>query len=178
MFKRFIPFAHANNIYEIPIDFYLSYGIKYLFVDLDNTLDSYRSYDPKPNAIDLFAKLNDAHITPYIISNNRGERVRTYANKIGAKYLPSTRKPFSYKIRNLMKENNISSDEVMFVGDQLITDVLAAKGAGIKVIWCDKLVKEDQFTTHINRFFEKFIKKYHKKRNNIIEWRTLYGKSN
>ena len=36
MCKRFIPYAHAKNIYEVDIDFFKFLGAKYLFLDLDN----------------------------------------------------------------------------------------------------------------------------------------------
>ena len=60
----------------------------------------------------------------------------------------------------------------MLVGDQMMTDVLAGKGAHIKVVLTEKIVKEDQWTTHINRVFERPIRKYHRKRNNLIDWRN------
>ena len=46
MLKRFIPFAHAESIYKIDLSFYQKLGIKYVFVDLDNTLDSYKQATP------------------------------------------------------------------------------------------------------------------------------------
>ena len=51
MFKRFIPFAHARSIYEVPVDFFLNNGVKLLLIDLDNTLDSYRLYEPTGRAV-------------------------------------------------------------------------------------------------------------------------------
>ena len=55
MFKSFIPFAHATSIYEIEIDFYKRHGVKTLFIDLDNTLDSYKASAPKQNALDYIS---------------------------------------------------------------------------------------------------------------------------
>jgi hypothetical protein len=37
-----------------------------------------------------------------------------------------------------MEENNIKPEEVMMVGDQLMTDVRAANGAKIRCIYCEK----------------------------------------
>ena len=112
-----------------------------------------------------------------IISNNRGKRVRTYANDLGLPYLHSAAKPFGFKIRRFIKENGWDPKDIMFVGDQMITDVAAAKRAGLRVILTDKIVKEDQWTTHFNRFFGRKIRKYHKKRGTLISWREMYGKS-
>ena len=171
MFKKFIPYAHSQSIYEIEMDFYKRNGIKTLFMDLDNTLDSYRAREPKPQTIKYVSELKKNKITPIIISNNKAKRVSGYANLLGVEFLSSARKPFSRRIKAEIARRNLKIDEVMLVGDQLMTDVLAAKGAGIKVVLTEKLVKEDQWTTHINRLIDRPIRKYHRKRNNLINWR-------
>ena len=63
----------------------------------------------------------------------------------------------------------------MFVGDQLVTDVLAAKGAGLRIILTEKIVKEDQFTTHFNRLIDRPIRSYLRKKGKLPDWRTKYG---
>ncbi len=173
MFKFFIPFAHAQSIYEIEPEFYKKFGIKVLFIDLDNTLDSYRSKLPSERAKELAAKLLAAGVKPVIISNNRGTRVSTYANALGVEYVHGAGKPFARKIKREIAARGLTPDEVMLVGDQIITDVSAGKNAGIRVVLTEKLVKEDQFTTHFNRLLDRPIRKYHRKRGNLRNWRTL-----
>ena len=172
LFKRFIPYAHSGSLYEIDIDFFKRNNVKTLFMDLDNTLDSYRAREPKENTIEYVQKLKKAGITPVIISNNKYKRVSGYANLLGVECLASARKPFSKRLKGEILKRGLSNDDVMLVGDQMMTDVLAAKGAGIRVVLTEKLVKEDQWTTHINRLFDRPIRKYHKKRNNLIDWRN------
>lgn len=172
MFSKFIPFAVCNNIYEIDVSFFKKHGVKDLLVDLDNTLDSYKLFEPLEHAYELKKKLNDNGIALYVISNNKGNRVKSYATKLGVPFLASTHKPFSKRLKNFLKEHNISLDSAMFVGDQMMTDVLAAKGAGLRMVLCSKLVKEDQWTTHINRIFGKRIRKYLSKRGKLIDWRN------
>ena len=91
---------------------------------------------------------------------------------LGVEFLSSARKPFSKKIKNEIAKRGINKDNVMLVGDQMMTDVLAAKGAGIKVVLTEKIVKEDQWTTHINRIFDRPIRRYHRKHNNLVDWRN------
>ena len=57
MCKVYIPTYHAKSVYDIPFSFYKEQGIKVIFVDLDNTLDSYRQKTPTQKAIDLKEKL-------------------------------------------------------------------------------------------------------------------------
>ena len=172
MFKRFIPFAHAQSIYEIDVDFYKKNGVKTLFTDLDNTLDSYKAREPKPETIELISRIKKAGINPVIISNNKASRVCGYADALGVEYLASAHKPFARRLRNEIIRRGLTNDDVMLVGDQMMTDVLASKGAHIRVVLTEKVVKEDQWTTHINRIFDRPIRKYHMKKGNLIDWRN------
>ena len=175
MCKRFIPFAHAQSIYEVPSDFFVKNGVSLLLIDLDNTLDSYRLRKPTERAINVIKAIKATGVTPVIVSNNREKRVKGYADEAGVECIFSAHKPFSRRIRNFLKEKGVSSDEVMLVGDQLMTDVLAAKGAHIRVLLTEKVVKEDQWTTHINRLLDRPIRKHLKKKGKLPDWRTKYG---
>ena len=175
MCKRFIPFAHAQSIYEVPSDFFVKNGVSLLLIDLDNTLDSYRLRKPTERAINVIKAIKATGVTPVIVSNNREKRVRGYADEAGVECIFSAHKPFSRRIRNFLREKGVSSDEVMLVGDQLMTDVLAAKGAHIRVLLTEKVVKEDQWTTHINRLLDRPIRKHLKKKGKLPDWRTKYG---
>ena len=176
MKNKYVPFAVAKSIYEIDIGFYKQQGVKILLIDLDNTLDSYKLYHPTERAVKLINDLQEEGITIVIVSNNKGKRVSTYANDLSLPYINSACKPFGFKIRNYIKKQGWDTQDIMFIGDQMITDVAAAKRAGLRVILTDKIVKEDQWTTHINRIFGRRIRKHHKKKGNLVDWRTIYGK--
>ena len=175
MFKILKPFAHATNVYDVDIEFYQRLKLKYIFLDLDNTLDSYKSLIPSERAYDLIKKLREAEITPIIISNNHSTRVINYAKALDVECLFFAMKPFARKIKKMMKEKNMKNDEVMLVGDQLMTDVKAGNRAKIKVLLTDKLVKEDQPTTHFNRFFERPFRSYYTKHKKFTEWRDVFN---
>lgn len=171
MFKSFIPFAHSQSIYEIEPEFYVRHKVKVLFMDLDNTLDSYKARVPQERTLELVKRIKEAGINPVIISNNKAKRVSGYANLLGVEFLSSARKPFANKIKKEIARRGLTPEDVMLVGDQMMTDVLAAHGAHIRVVLTEKVVKEDQWTTHINRIFDRPIRKYHRKRNNLVDWR-------
>ena len=166
-------FAHAKSIFEIDIDFFKKYNVKTLLMDLDNTLDSYRLYTPTDRAREFIQKLIDNDITPFIISNNKGKRVSSYANALGIEYLHSSAKPFGFRIKKLIKERNWNVDELMMVGDQMLTDCGMANSANIRMILTDKIVKEDQWTTHFNRLFDRPMRKHYAKKGELIDWREL-----
>lgn len=172
MFKKFIPFAHSQSIYEIDPEFFNRNGVKTLFIDLDNTLDSYKAREPNERTINYINKLKAAGITPVIISNNKPHRVSGYANKAGIDFLASAHKPGAKRIKQELARRVLKTDEVMLVGDQMMTDVLAAHKAKIRVVLTEKLVKEDQWTTHINRLMDRPIRRHHRRKGNLIDWRN------
>ena len=170
-------FAHAKSIFEIDIDFFKHFGVKVLLVDLDNTLDSYRLYTPTDRSRDYINRLIEAGIKPFIISNNSGKRVSSYANALGIEYMNSSGKPFGFKVKKLIKERNWNLDELMMVGDQMLTDAGMANSANIRMVLTDKIVKEDQWTTHFNRLIDRPMRWYYGKKGKLVDWREVYGKS-
>ena len=169
-------FAHATNVFEIDVNFFKKNNVKVLLLDLDNTLDSYRLYIPTERSVKFIRSLQKAGITPFIISNNKGPRVSSYANALGIEYMHSCGKPFAFKIKKLIKAKGWNVDELMMVGDQMLTDAGMANKANIRMILTDKIVKEDQWTTHFNRLIDRPLRKIHAKKGKLIDWRTLYGK--
>lgn len=173
MLKRFIPFAHAESIYKIDLSFFEKLGIKYIFADLDNTLDSYKQATPLDRAKKFKADLEKLGIELIIVSNNTGARVQKYSKELGVRHFSSLAKPFSFKLKKIMKRANIKPEEVVMVGDQTVTDISSANGAKIKSILTDKLVPEDQPTTRFNRLFDKPLRKKLQKKNLLKDWRQI-----
>lgn len=153
-----VPDYYAKNIFEIPVSFLSSIGIKYLFCDLDNTLDAFDVLVPSERVIELKKRLQQAEIEMFIISNNSSKRVKDYADYLGVKFLSSTHKPFKKRLCRFMKEQNVDKSQAMLIGDQLLTDVMCAKNSKIRVCLTDRIVKREQFTTHFNRLIDRPIR--------------------
>ena len=173
MLKRFIPFAYAQSIFEIDLEFYQKLGIKYVFADLDNTLDSYKQATPLEKARNLKAGLEKLGIELIIVSNNTGARVQKYSKELGIRHFSSLAKPFSFKLKRIMKRANIKKDDVLMIGDQIVTDISCANGAKVKSVLTEKLVKEDQPTTRFNRLFDNPLRKKLRRKNLLKDWRQI-----
>ena len=173
MLKRFIPFAHAESIYKIDLSFYKKIGIKYVFADLDNTLDSYKQATPLEKAKELKSKLEKEGIELIIVSNNTGARVQKYSKELGVRHFSSLAKPFSLKLKKIMKRSKIKPDEVVMIGDQIVTDISCANGAKVKSVLTEKLVKEDQPTTRFNRLVDNPLRKKLRRKNLLKDWRQI-----
>ena len=173
MSKIYVPYVHATSVYDIDVNFFKKENVKTILVDLDNTLDSYRTKTPSPRAFELKEKLNKEGIEMIIVSNNTGKRVTTYASELGVRFFSSIGKPFAKKLLKKMKELNIDLSTTMMVGDQTVTDVACGNRAKIRTVLTDKIVKEDQPTTHFNRLFDRPIRRRLARKNLLRDWRSL-----
>ena len=161
----FIPTWHAENIYKIDVNFFKKENIKYVFSDLDNTLDAFDVLSPSDIAHQLIKNFEENNIKLIIFSNNRSDRVKNYARDLGVECLHSAHKPFKKRLLKYIKSKEIDINSAIIIGDQTITDIWCANNAKIKSILVDKLVERDQKTTKFNRFFDKRIRKSLKKKN-------------
>ena len=171
MFKRFTPTFVAHNVYEISIDFFKKLNVECIICDLDNTLDAYYEKVPTEKAICFVNQLRENNIKLIITSNNTQARVENYAKALGCEFIYSCRKPLTFKFKKFFKQFIYSKNKCLIIGDQVFTDVLFANKLKIKSILCDNLVSKDQFFTKINKFFDKYIRRYLKKRNKLTSWR-------
>ncbi len=173
MIKRKIPFAHAKSIYDVDPAFFRKWGVKVILSDLDNTLDSVHTKTPSEKAKQLAALMEKEGIRFLIVSNNTGKRVQMYAQELGVGAVCWMLKPFSFRLKRFLKRENIAKDQVLLVGDQILTDVLAGNGAKIKTLLCDPLVPEDPPWTRFNRIFERPIRRKLNDRHLVKEWEEL-----
>ncbi len=169
MCKRYIPTFHSKSVYDIPLSFYKENNIKTLLVDLDNTLDSYRAKVPTEKAITLKNKLETIAVEMIIVSNNRPNRVGLYADTLNVRYVPSIGKPFAKGINKAIANLNLDKESILMVGDQTFTDIAAANRAHLRCVLTDKIVKEDQPTTHFNRLFDRPIRRWLKRKQLLNE---------
>jgi Predicted hydrolase of the HAD superfamily len=80
-------------------------------------------------------------------------------------------KPLPFVIMNHIREENIDPKQVLFVGDQVMTDVLAGNMAQLKTVLVKPLVDTDAKKTRVNRFFERPILKAMQMRDKNLYWK-------
>ncbi len=173
MIKRFIPFARAKSFYEIDVSFFKSLGITTILTDLDNTLAPYDVALPEERAFELKKRLDEAGIRLLIASNNTGTRVHRFAEALGVEAACMLRKPFSGPLKKFLKNNNLKPVEVLLIGDQIVTDVTAGNGAGIRTVLTDPLRKKEPIWTTFNRMFDTPLRKKVDKKGYSKSWKEI-----
>ncbi|MCF0117945.1 MAG: YqeG family HAD IIIA-type phosphatase [Bacilli bacterium] len=175
MNKRIIPTYYAKSLFDVDFSFFKNHNIRYILSDLDNTLDSYKQKEPSERVVEFKKKCESNNIELIIISNNKGPRVKRYSDILNVRYGSKMFKPFTKNLKNYLNENSIFPDECIFVGDQLMTDIKCGNGLGIITLLTDPIVKEDQWQTKFNRFFDRPVRHKLKKYGLLKLWEENNG---
>ncbi|WP_449462925.1 YqeG family HAD IIIA-type phosphatase [Streptococcus suis] len=163
--ENYMPDFALEKAYDVTVESLKKHGIKVVFVDLDNTLIAWNNPDGTPEMRQWLHDLQDAGIPVVVVSNNKYERVKRAVEKFGIEFEAFALKPFTFGINRALKRFDVQPYEVIMIGDQLMTDIRAAKRAGLKSVLVKPLLKTDSINTQINRWRErrtmkKIIAKY------------------
>ncbi len=169
MKKFFTPDHYFDGVDKIPVGFFKEKHIEVIFCDIDNTLVKYSDLVSTQYSREFLKRASDEGVGIVLLSNNtdlsRGGMFGEYKE---ITYFPKAKKPLSRKIiKKYLKNAGKSKDSAVVMGDQIFTDVLAGRFAGVRAILVDPLGPSMIPLFGIKRFFEKpikknFIKKYGK----------------
>lgn len=161
MLERFFPDFKFHSIDALSAEFFLSNDIKFLLLDIDNTLVPYTSPLPDERA-SAFLKMLDANDIKYaFVSNNKRKRVELFNSGIGAYTYAKAKKPLLFGINAAMKFLGADAAETALVGDQIFTDVYGGIRRGITTILLDPIEERETPFFRFKRRMEKIVlKKY------------------
>ncbi|MBQ3880625.1 MAG: YqeG family HAD IIIA-type phosphatase [Oscillospiraceae bacterium] len=157
MSKGFVPDHRLRSVGEINESYLKKRKIGGLIVDLDNTLALPDDMEPTGEARGFATRMKRAGIPVIVVSNNSEPRVAGFCAKLGFDYVFKSGKPFGTGINRAIKKTGLPRTRIALVGDQLITDVLAASVNGIRCILTDPIVLEEGFFFRLKRGFETLI---------------------
>lgn len=160
MAKNLTPHFCAKSIYDIPFSELRANGHRVLFCDLDNTVTAFNS--PLPDNIFLnwieLRKKEGWNI--YILSNNGEKRVLEFCKAAGLRGFSNLYKPLRFRTMNIMRELGLSAGEIVFVGDQVFTDVWLSNQLGFYSVLVDPVASGDLLKTKLNRALEGIFRKH------------------
>lgn len=160
----------VDAIYQITPEQLNQHGIKAVLTDLDNTLIAWNN----PNGTDelraWLQQMKKADIPVIVVSNNKSQRIEKAIQQFGLEFEARALKPLTRGIRKAQKRIGVSDNEIVMVGDQIMTDIRGANGADIRSILVRPIVNTDGWNTRINRFFERKIMKYLEKKHPEMKW--------
>lgn len=159
-----VPDYYFDTFDQASAMFLTSIGVKGILLDVDNTLEPYENPLPTEKVINWFCTLRKAGISAAIVSNNNKERIELFSKDLGLPAYYKAKKPFKKSLLMAMADIGTTPEETIFMGDQIFTDVLAAKNAGIRAILVPPIKDKTDVFTKFKRLLEiPVLKKYRKK---------------
>lgn len=157
--KQFIPHEFHQTVYDIDLEQLQKQGIKLILSDLDNTLISYDEDVPSMENIDFLKKVKELGFEIVLVSNNRPYRIKKYTDELGKEGFDiqgfaNARKPLNIGLKKAYKsvKKVYPKEEVVVIGDQLLTDIWGANRFDAYSILVNPIKKKtEKWYTKINR---------------------------
>ena len=157
MLNRFLPSAYVKSVLLIKPEDLIENGIKGIITDLDNTLVEWDRADATEDIMAWFKSMRDAGLQITVVSNNHIERVSHFCDPLGIPYICEARKPLKKSFHQAMATLGLPKNEIVMIGDQLLTDVLGANRVGLQTILVVPVASSDATITKFNRAVERRI---------------------
>ncbi len=118
-------------------------GVRGLLLDLDNTLLPPTEEGPLPEEVRAWARaLEEAGIRLALVTNAKPRRVRRVAAALGVPGAGPVAKPLPFGFLWGLRVLGLGRDEALAVGDQVFTDLLGARLAGLRFALVRPLAKD------------------------------------
>ena len=161
--NKFIPHIYKESVFDIDYIKLYESGIRLILTDLDNTLVSYKDDIINEELLTWITKRKQEGVEIMIVSNNSKEsRVLNFATKLDIKYIARAMKPLKGGFKKILKlaSRKYNPNEIVAIGDQLMTDVFAANRMNYTSILVKAIDrKTETWTTRFNRTLERHVLK-------------------
>ena len=153
----FFPHQRFHRITDISPQQLIISGFKGIILDVDNTLTTHDNPAPGEGVEKWLADARAAGLKMIILSNNSPERVTPFAKMLGLNFEANGKKPLWQGYIRAMKKLGTTKKETLTIGDQIFTDVLGARLAGIHCIFTDPIEPEHTKFFKFKRWAERPI---------------------
>ncbi len=165
MLERFYPDNEVESAYDIDYEGLYRKGYRGIIYDVDNTLVPHGA-PADERAILLFERLRAIGYGTLLLSNNKEPRVKMFQESVGGHYIFKAGKPKKNGYEQAMQLLGTTSENTLFVGDQLFTDVWGAKRAGIVNYLVKPIHPKEEIQIVLKRYLEKIVLYfYHRKKH-------------
>lgn len=168
MFNSLFPNNYIASTYIIDFKKYYDNGYRGIIFDVDNTLVPHGAPQDE-RSLKLLNELKSIGFKVLFLSNNKEERVKTFNEPVDCMYIYKGGKPGTKGYIKAMEMLGTDTDNTMFVGDQIFTDIWGANRANIYSILVKQIDKKEEIQIVLKRKIEwivlLFYKRFCKKNN-------------
>ena len=163
MLERFYPKEYVDSTYNIDFEKYYEDGYRSIIFDIDNTLVPHGA-PADDRAIALFKRLHAIGYKTMMISNNKEPRVKMFCDAVESPYIYKAGKPKPDNYIKAMELMGTDTNNTLFVGDQIFTDVWGANRTGIYTILVKPIHTKEEIQIVLKRYLERIVLHFYLKK--------------
>ncbi len=160
MFKKLYPYEYEDSVFTIDYEKLYNAGFLGVIFDIDNTL-VHHGANSTPEVDELFRQIHKIGLKTVLLSNNSVRRIERFLENINSKYIADAGKPDTKGYMEAIRILGVDKDKVVYVGDQIFTDIYGANRCGIASILVKFLRREGETKIGKKRVLEKIILKFY-----------------
>lgn len=149
------PWRSYDAVPSIPVDGLVASGVRLVLLDRDNTCVPGDAEHAPADVVRWVRDARDAGLALCLVSNNfHSTRVAASADELGICKVDHAMKPFPWAVWAACEKMGVPPEQTVLVGDQVFTDLAAARLAGVRSILVDPQSTSELWYTRILRRFE------------------------
>ncbi|MDD2393483.1 MAG: HAD hydrolase-like protein [Eubacteriales bacterium] len=157
--KIFLPDKLYHRAADVDFRELYDEGKRVLLIDVDNTLITHGGNVFDEYAYSVISKAENHGLMCILFSNAKTSRIKDISDITRIEYIHRPFKPSGKGIKSYLREHkDISSNEIVVIGDQIFTDILAGNLAGVMTILVDPMYHNEPRQIRLKRYLEKFVK--------------------
>lgn len=163
MLQAFYPDYYEESTYVIDFESLYEQGFRGIIFDIDNTLVPHGA-PADERSIALFERLKAKGFQCVLLSNNKEPRVKMFNDAVKVSYIYKAGKPLKKGYLQAVNQMGLETGQVLFVGDQLFTDVWGAKRSGLLTYLVKPIDKKEEIQIVLKRILEKVVLYFYQKK--------------
>ena len=157
MLSLITPHLQLESVLELKIDRLHSLGLDGLLLDMDCTLKDYHANGFRAEVMDWTQTLRSGGIILCLLSNARPRRIELLARELDIPFVAKAFKPLTVGCRVAIRKLGLNRERIGLVGDQLFSDILAGRLAGLFTILVRPTSPEEPWFTRVKRPLERQV---------------------
>ena len=138
------PDYNLKRLFDINLEELKSQGVKAMLFDLDSTLMASKSGMYSDEVLAWLENVRKDFFVG-VVSNNKNEEYIEKVRQISDfPLLFCAAKPDTKKVREFIKQHDLTPDKCALVGDRPLTDILCGKNLGCKTILVDSITADSE----------------------------------
>ncbi len=146
-----------KKIEEIPVE-WLKNQAKGIILDVDNTLVNWGEDEVSADVQQWLNQVKSVGLQVCLLSNTRNSRLSRCLRFFHFPYVAPAWKPLPFGYWKALRLLNLEKEEVLVIGDQLLTDIFGARLVGFRALWLPpRSSREFILTRLISRKIEQWL---------------------